>query len=93
MSPHAISQAIYCIQLAEPLSADEALARWFAGLTICTTARAGTVLLTPAIDQPALHAILATLRDLAIPLRAVRHVPCPAEGGEVAALASLFADL
>lgn len=68
-------KATYLIRIAEPLA--DADAGWFEGLTIYHTSAAGTVLLTPAIDQTALHGILATVRDLAIPLVTVQQLGPP----------------
>ena len=69
-------EAIYHIHIAGPLA--EADADWFAGLTVVQSSAAETILLTPPIDQSALHGILAILRDLAIPLRAVQQLdPAP----------------
>ncbi|HMA38157.1 MAG TPA: hypothetical protein VKY74_27160 [Chloroflexia bacterium] len=65
----------YRIEIAATLTAAEF--GWFEDLQICATPGAGTVLLTPPIDQTALHGILATLRDLAIPLVAVQEVAYP----------------
>jgi len=63
------STAAYVIRIGESL--DEATSSWFDGLAIHQAADATTILITPIIDQTALHGILATLRDLAIPLVAV----------------------
>ena len=64
--------AHYRIQIGVPLTVADW--GWFEDLRIGTDAGGGTVLFTPAIDQTALHGILATLRDLAIPLVAVQQV-------------------
>jgi hypothetical protein len=64
---------VYTIRIAGTL--DEATASWFEGLRVCQISDATTLLVTPAIDQTALHGILAILRDLAIPLIAL----CPRE--------------
>jgi hypothetical protein len=70
--------AVYSIRVATCLSAADHA--WFEDLTICDPHDMETVLLTPAIDQTALHGILAVLRDLAIPLLAVQRVTTPQEG-------------
>jgi hypothetical protein len=67
----------YRIQLAVPLTASDA--SWFEDLAMDLPGDGGTVLLTPAIDQTALHGILATLRDLAIPLVSVEPQDHPPE--------------
>jgi hypothetical protein len=65
------STAEYMIRVVGSL--DEATSSWFVGLTICQAVDATTILTTPPIHQTTLHGILATLRDLAIPLIAA----CP----------------
>jgi hypothetical protein len=62
-------EAVYLIHIAGPLA--ESDVSWFDGLMIIQSSAAGTILLTPAVDQTGLHGILAILRDLAIPLQAV----------------------
>jgi hypothetical protein len=74
--------AVYLIRIARPLA--ESDSGWFEGLTIACSSAGGTILLTPAIDQAALHGILATLRDLALPLSAVQQLDSPPDyEGEV----------
>jgi hypothetical protein len=67
----------YRIQVAVALTAQDAT--WFEDLAMDPSSDQGTVLLTPAIDQTALHGILATLRDLAIPLVSVEPMDRPPE--------------
>ena len=67
--------ASYIIRVAEPLTAADA--SWFEGLTLYALADSQTMLLTPPIDQTGLHGILATLRDLAIPLIAICQLSAP----------------
>jgi len=51
---------------------------WFAGLTIRHDECGETVLTGPLVDEAALHGVLAKIRDLGLPLVAVKRVP----GGE-----------
>jgi hypothetical protein len=68
--------AVYLIRISSPLA--EADIGWFEGLTIAGSSAGDAILLTPAIDQAALYGILATLRDLALPLSAVQQLdPSP----------------
>lgn len=67
--------AAYLICIPGPLT--ESDASWFEGLTLSHSPTGETLLLTPVIDQTALHGILATLRDLAIPLIAVQQLDPP----------------
>ncbi len=67
--------AIYLIRIPGPLAEPEA--SWFEGLTYAPAPVGETILRTPLIDQSALHGILATLRDLAIPLIAVHQLDPP----------------
>jgi hypothetical protein len=48
---------------------------WFDGLTVTGRADGTTVLHGPVIDQAALHGVLQKLRDLGIPLVALRRLP------------------
>ncbi|HUS14606.1 MAG TPA: hypothetical protein VM536_06260 [Chloroflexia bacterium] len=72
------SMARYYIHIGVALSGADAA--WFEDLYCCPGPAGGMVLCTPAIDQTALHGILATLRDLAIPLLAVQQVDPPGDG-------------
>jgi hypothetical protein len=69
--------AIYLIRIPGLLAEPDA--SWFEGLTLAAASDRETILLTPAIDQTALHGILAILRDLAIPLIAVQQLDPPPE--------------
>jgi hypothetical protein len=51
---------------------DEQWSEWFNGLTIEHVAPDETVLTGSVTDQPALYGLLAKLRDLGLPLLAVR---------------------
>jgi hypothetical protein len=44
---------------------------WCQGFTITHTGSGDTILLGPVVDQAMLHGILATIRDLALPLLSV----------------------
>jgi hypothetical protein len=47
---------------------------WFDGLTITPQAGDQTLLVGPVVDQPALHGLLAKIRDLGLPVLLVRRV-------------------
>ena len=51
---------------------DKQWSDWLGGLTIAHTEEDGTVLTGPVIDQSALYGLLTKLRDLGVPLLAVR---------------------
>lgn len=69
--------AVYLIRIPGPLAEPDA--SWFEDLTLTTSPTGETILRTPAIDQTALHGILATFRDLAIPLIAVQQLDPPTD--------------
>ncbi len=48
--------------------------RWFGGMEVALTADGNTVLAGPVADQSALHGLLAKVRDLGLPLVALRRV-------------------
>ena len=50
-------------------------AEWFGGLSMTPDADGNTQLISPAIDQAALHGILKKVRDLGMPLLSVNFVP------------------
>ena len=50
---------------------------WFAGLSV-QTGDGETVIVGPVDDQAALHGVLARIRDLGLPLLAVRALDDPA---------------
>ena len=54
---------------------DEHWSDWFDGLTITNGANGQAWLAGPIADQAALHGVLATLRDLGIPLLALQPMP------------------
>ena len=47
---------------------------WFDGFTITPQEDDGTLLVGPVADQPALHGLLAKVRDLGLPLISVRRL-------------------
>jgi len=47
---------------------------WFAGLDVCSSAVGETILRGPVRDQAELHGVLARVRDLGLPLIAVRRL-------------------
>jgi hypothetical protein len=49
-------------------------AAWFAGMTITNQPNGEAVLYGPLVDQSALHGVLARIRDLGLPLLAVRSL-------------------
>jgi hypothetical protein len=49
-------------------------AAWFDGLIVTNTEDGETILVGPAVDQTALHGLLAKVRDLNLPLVSVRRV-------------------
>src|SRR5690348_5615097 len=54
---------------------------WFGGLTIRLTDNGETLLIGPVVDQAALHGLLRKVRDLGVPLLAIRRI----EPGQTAA--------
>ena len=66
-SPGLCQQAVYRICVQGYL--DDHWANWFAGMTLTRDSHHNTTTLTGAVpDQPALHGILAQIRDLTLPL-------------------------
>ena len=59
-------------------------AEWFGGLSITLDADGDTLLISPAIDQAALHGLLKKVRDLGLPLLSIN----PAEPDQAAATAA-----
>ena len=47
---------------------------WFEGMTITQADTGETIIIGPVIDQAALHGLLRKVRDLGLPLIAVRQV-------------------
>ena len=53
---------------------DEKWSDWFNGFAITPLAHGETLLTGPVADQCALHGLLATIRDLGLPLLSVERV-------------------
>ena len=53
---------------------DSRWSAWFAGLDVASDAGGETTLTGPLPDQAALHGVLARVRDLGLPLIAVRRL-------------------
>lgn len=62
----------YQIRLKSQLDSD--WAEWFGGLRITLEADDTTLLITPAIDQAALHGLLKKVRDLGLPLISINPI-------------------
>lgn len=65
--------AVYEIRVQGRL--DQRWSTWFDGLTISYEDEDITVMRGPLVDEAALHGVLIKVRDLALPLLAVRRVP------------------
>ncbi|MBU1750521.1 MAG: hypothetical protein KKA73_22795 [Chloroflexi bacterium] len=63
---------------------DQRWSAWFDGLTITPQAHDETTLTGPVNDQPALHGLLAKIRDLGLPLLSVLRVEPGAEANNAA---------
>ena len=55
---------------------------WFAGLDVSSDAAGQTTLTGPLRDQAELHGVLARVRDLGLPLIAVRRLDCGPSGAD-----------
>jgi hypothetical protein len=64
--------AIYEIRVKGNL--DPVWADWFDGFTVTRQANDETVLTGPVPDQPALHGLLAKIRDLGLPLLSLQRL-------------------
>jgi hypothetical protein len=53
---------------------DNRWSAWFEGLRIASDQRGQTTITGPVADQAALHGLLAKVRDLGLPLLAVRRL-------------------
>jgi hypothetical protein len=47
---------------------------WFEGLQVSSDDHGVTTIVGPVVDQPALHGLLAKIRDLGLPLLEVRRL-------------------
>jgi hypothetical protein len=56
---------------------DSTWSEWFDGLTITNLAQGEAVICGEIVDQAALHGVLNTVRDLGLPLLAVRAYDTP----------------
>ncbi len=65
--------AVYEIRVQGRL--DQRWSTWFDGLTISYEDEDITVMRGPLVDEAALHGVLIKVRDLALPLLAVRRAP------------------
>jgi hypothetical protein len=69
------SPVIYDIRVEGHIS--ESWSSWFEGLSIRPEESGETVISGPIIDQAALYGVLLRLRDLGLPLVAVKRVGAP----------------
>jgi hypothetical protein len=53
---------------------DDRWSAWFEGLQVSSDERGQTTITGPVADQAALHGLLARVRDLGLPLLAVRRL-------------------
>jgi len=53
----------------------ESWAEWFEGMTLVHEADGTTLIRCPALDQAALHGLLAKVRDLGLPLISITPAP------------------
>jgi hypothetical protein len=56
---------------------DHRWAGWFDGLSLTHESDGTTVINGSVVDQAALHGLLGKIRDLGLPLIAVRQIPAP----------------
>lgn len=70
-------QGVYQVRVRGHL--DDSWSEWFEGLSMAHEEDGITVLTGPVTDQPALHGLLAKIRDLGLPLVSVNCIK-PNEG-------------
>lgn len=74
MSPHRKVHRTEVYEIRVEGSLDREWSDWFEGFTIMSQARGETVLTGTVADQPALHGLLAKIRDLGLPLLSLKRV-------------------
>ncbi|MEJ2599056.1 MAG: hypothetical protein P8Z00_12030 [Anaerolineales bacterium] len=80
MSESSLSKSTkYAIHIKEHISAN--WSAWFEGLTIVNLDNDGSILSGPVIDQPALHGLLAKVRDLNLTLISISQIEEPKQRG------------
>jgi hypothetical protein len=72
LTPDPNEPAAYQIRLRGQLGSE--WAGWFGGLSITLDADGNTLLISPAIDQAALHGLLKKVRDLGLSLISINPV-------------------
>lgn len=74
MKDISLSQQQECYEIQVKGHLDSHWSDWFDGFVITYKADGTTVLSGPVADQAALHGLLARVRDLGLPLLAVRRI-------------------
>jgi hypothetical protein len=74
---YSVESQVYRIRVKGHL--DNGWSEWFEGLSVTREGNGTTVLTGPVADQPALHGLLAKIRDLGLPLLSVNCIE-PSEG-------------
>jgi hypothetical protein len=69
---HSLESQVYQIRIKGHL--DCSWSEWFEGLSVTHEEDGTTVLTGPVADQPALHGLLAKIRDLGLPLVSVNTI-------------------
>jgi hypothetical protein len=73
----AVKQHLYEIRVEGHLG--QSWSPWLKDMTICHEESGQTVLSGPLPDEPALHGVLAKIRDLGLPLVTVTRLETPTE--------------